>query len=52
MNNESEDSIISTNSIEAEQEIMAVTITTQTTKTPVSRKLKKKNVFLEKIGQI
>ncbi|CAF2265031.1 unnamed protein product [Rotaria magnacalcarata] len=37
MDNESEDSIVSTSSIEAEQEIMAVTITTQTTKTPVSR---------------
>ncbi|CAF2144883.1 unnamed protein product, partial [Rotaria magnacalcarata] len=36
MDNESEDSIMSTSSIEAEQEIMAVTITTQTTKPPVS----------------
>ncbi|CAF3323784.1 unnamed protein product [Rotaria socialis] len=36
MDNQSEDSIMSTSSIEAEQEIMAVTITTQTTKTPVS----------------
>ncbi|CAF4936275.1 unnamed protein product, partial [Rotaria magnacalcarata] len=42
MDDESEYSIMITSSIEAEQEIMAVTITIQTIKTPVSRKLKKK----------
>ncbi|CAM4848992.1 unnamed protein product [Rotaria magnacalcarata] len=48
MDNESEDSIMITTSIEAEQEIMTVTITTQTIKTPVSRKLKKKKGVFKK----
>ncbi|CAF1430956.1 unnamed protein product, partial [Rotaria magnacalcarata] len=48
IDNESEDSIMITSSLEAEQEIMAVTITTQTIKTPVSRKLKKKKGVLKK----
>ncbi|CAF2168437.1 unnamed protein product [Rotaria magnacalcarata] len=50
MDNQSEDSIMITSSIEAEQEIMAVTITTQTIKTPVSRKLKKKKGVFKKDG--